>query len=153
MEELSELDYEKVWSRFYSDFKFEPSVESRKWPGIKEPMPSITISLTEDGSGNWVQEDDLVKLFIEAFGKLGDGNRIKYILDWCHQCYYAPEELPDNLWVYPDGDYAILLSDDFKTGTFGHPWEKTICIFGGELIEIFESLMPKGFVRKLRENI
>ncbi|GAB3774366.1 hypothetical protein GCM10027600_36810 [Nocardioides ginsengisegetis] len=32
--------------------------------------------------------------------------------------------------VYPDGDYYAFLTSDFTEGTFGHPWEKTLCVIG-----------------------
>jgi hypothetical protein len=35
---------------------------------------------------------------------------------------------------FPNGDYYIFLSEDFRTGTFGHPWEETMCIFGDRLL-------------------
>jgi Protein of unknown function (DUF2716) len=37
--------------------------------------------------------------------------------------------------VYPDGDYYIFLAADLSFGTFGHPWEQTICIFGQALLD------------------
>ena len=39
--------------------------------------------------------------------------------------------------VYPDGDYFAFLSEDFSEGTFGHPWEKTICVLGERLVRSF----------------
>nr|WP_230688728.1 DUF2716 domain-containing protein [Micromonospora sp. WMMC415] len=36
---------------------------------------------------------------------------------------------------YPDGDYHIYLSEDFRFGSFGHPWESSLCIFGAELLD------------------
>ncbi|WP_198347940.1 DUF2716 domain-containing protein [Plantactinospora sp. KBS50] len=32
---------------------------------------------------------------------------------------------------YPDGDYSIYLAEGFRFGTFGHPWELSLCVFGG----------------------
>ncbi len=57
------------------------------------------------------------------------------------------------MWVYPNGDYAICLSEDMNSGTFGHPWEQTICIFGKELIEITRTNLPLNFSKVLRENV
>ncbi len=36
--------------------------------------------------------------------------------------------------VYPKGDYYIFLRDDLSEGTFGHPWEQTLCVFGERLL-------------------
>lgn len=32
--------------------------------------------------------------------------------------------------VYPNGDYHIFARDGFDEGTFGHPWERTLCVYG-----------------------
>eukprot|EP01133_Synstelium_polycarpum_P023417 gene23417-28073_t len=37
--------------------------------------------------------------------------------------------------VYPNGDYYIFSRDDFTEGTFGHPWERTLCVFGERMVE------------------
>jgi hypothetical protein len=45
--------------------------------------------------------------------------------------------LADEPWrvtPLPNGDYYIFLSEVFRTGTFGHPWEETMCIFGDRLL-------------------
>ena len=84
------------------------------------------------------------------------------VLDWQHPCYWLwphrldLEELrrtweldpgvtaegahhlswPDmRRSVYPDGDYYIFLGEDLSFGTFGHPWEQTICVFGRTLLD------------------
>lgn len=35
--------------------------------------------------------------------------------------------------VYPDGDDFAFLAQDFTEGTFGHPWEQTLCVFRARL--------------------
>lgn len=35
--------------------------------------------------------------------------------------------------VYPIGDYYAFLTEDFSEGTFGHPWEQTLCVIGHRL--------------------
>lgn len=42
---LSESVYKEVWDRFYEQFRFRPSIDARDWPGIIEPVPSVTYSL------------------------------------------------------------------------------------------------------------
>ncbi|TWJ22448.1 DUF2716 domain-containing protein [Micromonospora endolithica] len=68
-------------------------------------------------------------------------------LDWQHRCYRVWPTLirPENLdppgrpgWPlspYPDGDYHIYPSEGFRSGSFGHPWESSLCIFGPELLD------------------
>ncbi|WFR71123.1 DUF2716 domain-containing protein [Prescottella defluvii] len=36
--------------------------------------------------------------------------------------------------VYPNGDYYIFVREDLSEGTFGHPWERTLCVFGERLV-------------------
>jgi hypothetical protein len=36
--------------------------------------------------------------------------------------------------IYPDGDYYAFMTEDLLEGTFGHPWEQTLCIMGDRLI-------------------
>ncbi|MFA7767591.1 DUF2716 domain-containing protein [Streptomyces sp. NRRL S-448] len=42
----------------------------------------------------------------------------------------------DGKWpgsVYPDGDYHLYRTPELRFGTFGHPWEHTLCVFGAPL--------------------
>jgi hypothetical protein len=36
--------------------------------------------------------------------------------------------------AYPDGDYYLYVPADLRMGTFGHPWERTLCVFGDRLL-------------------
>ncbi|MFG2520170.1 DUF2716 domain-containing protein [Streptomyces sp. NPDC048527] len=65
-----------------------------------------------------------------------------FALDWQHTSYrFAPQEAggPGQaawpLSPYPDGDYYIFLSEGFRFGSFGHPWEESLCLFGEELLD------------------
>ena len=151
MKEFDESDYDRVWNQFNRIFDFKPSVEPKYWPGILEPTPSFTISLTESDYGTSPDEIDLVDFFQMSFNKLSGENRIRYILDWQHTCYYAPDVFTNAPWVFPDGDYAICLNEDMTVGTFGHPWEQTICVFGKELVDITRKALPREFSKVLRE--
>jgi hypothetical protein len=66
------------------------------------------------------------------------------VLDWQHPAYRFRPANQALTWqaewkvpVYPDGDYFAFLSEDFSEGTFGHPWEKTICVLGERLVTSF----------------
>ncbi|MFH9354804.1 IS3 family transposase [Kitasatospora sp. NPDC017646] len=78
-----------------------------------------------------------------------------WILDWQHTCYRLRPDLPATdmflprvlegcsregwpLSPYPDGDYFIFLAEDLRFGTFGHPWEHSLCVFGGELLDAIQ---------------
>lgn len=36
---------------------------------------------------------------------------------------------------YPHGDYPAMISEGFRYGSFGHPWEHTLCLFGTDLLD------------------
>jgi hypothetical protein len=153
-QELERDEYNEVWDRFEEQFKFNPSVKSSKWPGIIEPKPSFTITWRNRDIGS-LDFDSLEVCFLKAFNQLPDQSSIVYALDWQHTSYridVRQSEKDRPLWVFPDGDYYIWLSKDFGTGTFGHPWEQTICIFGEELIKIIRDSLPSSFSTIIREN-
>ncbi|MEV7617712.1 DUF2716 domain-containing protein [Streptomyces sp. NPDC089799] len=64
-----------------------------------------------------------------------------FALDWQHASFrFSPRLVRGSgqerwpLSPYPDGDYVIHLSEDFLTGSFGHPWEESLCLFGKGLL-------------------
>jgi hypothetical protein len=69
------------------------------------------------------------------------------VLDWNHQCYWFRPDLqvhrggPWSLSVWPDGDYYVFLTEDLSAGTFGHPWEQTLHVFGEPLLTILVPLL------------
>ena len=63
IKELDESDYERVWRQFHNQYNFNPSVNPREWPGIKEPTPSLTISLTESKNGSWPEKEEVIQFF------------------------------------------------------------------------------------------
>ncbi|GAA1858684.1 DUF2716 domain-containing protein [Asanoa iriomotensis] len=137
-------DEAAVWDRFYAEFAFRPRV--REFPAIKEPAPSVTWSLASvDDSA----VDRLAEVVHEALATLAGSGSV-LALDWQHPCYRVwPSRIgPDTVdppaspgWPlspYPDGDYFIYLAEDFRFGTFGHPWELSLCVFGAELLRLTE---------------
>jgi len=83
------------------------------------------------------------------------------VLNWQHQAYRCRPhrvrgaEPPDETWpteFYPSGDYYIWLADDFRYGTFGHPWEPSLCVFGEELLAVLAEIGDEALGRILRRN-
>jgi hypothetical protein len=96
-------------------------------------------------------EHDLNRKTLKAFRRcVPPGKRI-YTLNWQHECFFfnphkQVETADTKAWkipVLPDGDYYIFVAQDLSFGIFGHPWEQTICIFGSDLLEAFESDNPR----------
>ncbi|OYP13871.1 hypothetical protein CFC35_04690 [Streptomyces sp. FBKL.4005] len=142
--ELPEAEYRRVWDRFYTDFGFRPSTNSLTWPSIEEPVGSVTWSLTalDDDPGD-ERLDRLVAMVRQGLASCVGPQGTLLALDWQHTSYrFAPREVggPGQpawpLSPYPDGDYYIYLSEDFRCGSFGHPWEESLCLFGEELLAV-----------------
>ncbi len=66
-----------------------------------------------------------------------------YYLDWQHECFGIQVGSVSS-WAngYPDGDYAIYLEKNMRSGTFGHPWERSICFFGDVFVKEFLKKRP-----------
>ena len=131
--ELAEKEYNAVWDKFYEIFDFKPS--TTKFPGIRTTFPQLKLSLKHDSSDNEV--DKFYELAYQLFVKItGEGERL-YGLDWQHECCdFDPRQSTkgERIPIYPDGDYAIVLTKDFKNVWFGHPWEDTITIIGEKFV-------------------
>ena len=160
--ELARAEHDTVWDRFCEQFKFRPSIHPECWPGIHEPMPSMTFDISSfygRRDADLLNCDLKVKLLAALRHCLRPPARL-YALDWQHPCYwFDPFGRIDvdalGLWpvpLLPDGDYYIFLAEDFSFGIFGHPWEQTMCIFGQTLVEAVEAGRPRLFARPVRKD-
>lgn len=159
---LEPLEYDEVWDRFYKRFRFKPSTHSPDWPGIVEPADSVTYYIGHVYDGDAVaygrRTQDLRKKFVEAFRTVCPMGEAIYALDWQHTCYWLDphgkldfekeEDWP--VPALPNGDYYIFLTRDMKCGVFGHPWERTMCVFGRDLVDAVEAQPPELFANKVR---
>ncbi|MFJ8166570.1 DUF2716 domain-containing protein [Streptomyces sp. NPDC096136] len=133
-----------LWDRFCADFDFTPSMTHR--PAITEPSPSAVWNLH---SHHRIVADLAAELdAVVQRGLLaatGPGESV-YWLDWQHDGYrYDPRRtgVPGRPprpgpGTYPDGDYYLHLTHDLRLGTFGHPWEQTLTIWGPALLAAVE---------------
>lgn len=70
-----------------------------------------------------------------------------YWLDWQHDGYrYDPRrtDLPGRPprpgeGTFPNGDYYLNVTHDLRLGTFGHPWEQTLTVWGPTLLAAVEA--------------
>ncbi|MEU8437618.1 DUF2716 domain-containing protein [Streptomyces sp. NPDC029216] len=134
-----------LWDRFSADFAFKPSMTHR--PAITEPSPSAVWNLhshhrlVPDLPG---ELDAIVRRGLLA--ATGPGEFV-YWLDWQHNGYrYDPRRVGipgrppvPGLGTYPDGDYYLHLTHDLRLGTFGHPWEQTLTVWGPSLLAAVEA--------------
>jgi hypothetical protein len=139
--ELGRDEYDKYWSTFNSRFEFRAGVSPDAWPAIREPVPSLTfdLSVIADGPRRGAAYDAINAEALRAFvWALPDAELV--VLDWNHPAYRFRPADQASAWrpgwrvpVYPDGDYYAFFTQDFTEGTFGHPWERTLCVIGERL--------------------
>jgi Protein of unknown function (DUF2716) len=142
----------EIWDRFDRTFNFRPSVRPADFPGIDEPSPSVTFALPRDGAQKRLPTaddiEDLESATLAAFRACTEPGDRMYALDWQHEGFRLQPHVPFEEWlvpVLPDGDYYIFLAADFTWGLFGHPWEWTMCVFGGPLLAALERRSPRLF--------
>ncbi len=126
-----------MWDQFNERFDFRPDYYERVRPAIIEPAPSIVFDLDVEWSEEFVAM--VSAAFRHAFESLIPAGDHLYFLDWQHPAYrYEPHADNDSplpaLPVLPDGDYYIFVSQDFSFGTFGHPWQQSLLVFGEALL-------------------
>ena len=156
-EPIPEASRRAIWDRFYDDFSFVPSVHT--FPGIKEPIPSLTFS-TQDAhydrrADQPYFESGFTEMALRICKALAGSKGLVKVLDWQHPCYYFDPSQYDGEWEIPplpDGDYYIFLSNDMKNGWFGHPWEQTVCIFGNLALEAAREDPPWWFQKPIRKD-
>jgi hypothetical protein len=140
-----ELDGElsaRAWDAFKARFGFWPSTRPSEWPAIREPTPSITFDLADiqDGPQRAAAYDAINAEALRCFvWSLPDVSEMT-VLDWQHPAYRFDPSQQALTWrpdwavpVYPNGDYYIFVNADMSEGTFGHPWEQTLCVMGPRL--------------------
>jgi hypothetical protein len=143
-----------LWDEFERKFGFTPDFRARR-PAIDEPPGSVTVDLSPifDASGNAGFETgakQVDRLVLESFQRVFDDTTRLLVLDWQHSSYwFRPHAIadathwpPSPVTPFPDGDYYIFLTEDMSQGTFGHPWEQTLCVFGNDLVDDLVPTLP-----------
>ncbi|MCF2527019.1 DUF2716 domain-containing protein [Yinghuangia soli] len=168
LKRLSGTEYDRIFGRLDAEFDFRPDTQA--FPGITEPKPSITWSLDRlrDDPGD-LKLDRLVDAVQDGLVKCSRPGESLWILNWNHTCYRLRPDLPATdmflpvvvegrsrkgwpLSPYPDGDYFIFLAEDLRFGTFGHPWEHSLCVLGAELLEAVQDDVQQVLQRVLRRD-
>jgi hypothetical protein len=168
---LTRDEHERAWTLFEATFQFHPSVNPSHWPSITEPEPSVTWDLALDRAevadprrnAPWTEGvvyERVNAVLIAAWTSLLTSTDWLYVLDWQHPGYrcwpHRVDEptIPNNMPVdvFPNGDYYIFLSPDLRLGTFGHPWEASLCVWGDQLLSAVEAVDRDCLTRVLRRN-
>jgi len=154
----TKMEDKTIWRQFKKKFQFIPSIHKKDWPGIQEPFGSITYDISSVFAKFQRKqlEEDLRKKFLKALIDITPEGEFIYVFDWQHQSYkFIPKETNINEFkipILPDGDYYIYLTKNIKTGLFGHPWERTICIFGEGLIKSLKKNPPDMLNKVVRKK-
>jgi hypothetical protein len=129
-----ELEANALWDSFCLRFDFRPSMKEPSQPAINEPNPSVVFDLSVVSAGDSLKAVELVLSAFRLTVPVGDELAF---LDWQHPTFrFSPHDprIGSNLPVFPDGDYYIVVASDLSYGTFGHPWQESLCVFGESLI-------------------
>ncbi|BEP14402.1 DUF2716 domain-containing protein [Acidothermaceae bacterium B102] len=140
---VDDAGYRTAWDAFDGRFGFRASTRPDGWPAIREPIPSVTFDLSAipDGAMRGAAYDAINAEALRCFVWALPEAEALLVLDWQHPAYRfrprAQAQRWDAKWlvpVFPDGDYYAFLTPDFDEGTFGHPWEKTLCVLGPRMV-------------------
>ncbi len=139
-----EIPYDDAWWPVEARFGFRASVDESGPPAIDEPHGALTLDLAPVlgagpaafAAGCAALDAVALRAFVDLLGD--DGELVA--LDWQHPAYRwspARHALAGGPWrvpVLPDGDYYVHARPDLAWGTFGHPWQRTLTVWGEPLV-------------------
>ncbi|KAB8185297.1 DUF2716 domain-containing protein [Microbispora catharanthi] len=152
-----EAEHDAMWTAFEARFVFKPSTSM--YPGIVEPSDSVTWHLAAVSGREDPMVDEIQAVIERALLACARPGEPLYWLDWNHQGYrFDPHRVArpgGPRWpglAYPDGDYYLYLTSDLRLGTFGHPWEDSLCVFGSDLLAEVEDELTELLGTALRRG-
>lgn len=162
-DELPPHEYDRAWGLFTATFRFRPSIHRADWPGVVEPVPSVCFDISDayDHDDPWLRpvRGALNLHLLGLFRRVVPAGGFLYAMDWHagyrfypHRDFDAKDVRAWGVSVLPHGDYTVFLAPDLRNGTFGHPWEGTVCAFGQELLAVLKADPPALFRRVLRRD-
>ena len=162
-EELPPHEYDRAWGLFTATFRFRPSIHKQDWPGIVEPVPSMTYDISEayEHDDPWLRpvRGSVNQSFLTYFQKIVPPGGWFYAMDWHVGWRFFPHREFDSrdvrAWgvsVLPHGDYTVFLTPDLRDGLFGHPWEGSVCLFGQTLPGLAKANPPTLFNKPARRD-
>ena len=155
-EQLQSEEHDRVWDLVYSELRFRASTRPEAWPGFVEPEGSVAWSvapLFDDFATRFIEaEISLAGHLAAAIDLLLGEDTYAIGLDWQHPGYRFFPRLSapptrQNSWpipVLPDGDYFLYVAADLRFGWLTHPWEQSVCCYGGLTEEMGKHLEALG---------
>ncbi|MFJ3306931.1 DUF2716 domain-containing protein [Streptomyces sp. NPDC086549] len=147
---IGDRDHDALCEEFKARFTFKPSYTY--YPAIQEPPDSVTwhVGDVTDTRHAYrlmrnLPDDHRVARLQKAVERglracVRPGEQL-YSVSWWHQGYrFDPARVGGSgrpTWPGAacwEGEYYKLLSRDLRMGTFWHPWEESLCVFGAELL-------------------
>ncbi|MFD4674119.1 DUF2716 domain-containing protein [Lentzea sp. NPDC058450] len=142
--ELSDEDERRLWDEFDRRFRFRPGMDPERWPAIAAPPGAVVLDLAEIHHPDRFESGSrrVNELVLTSFQRIFDERTALVALDWQHPGYrFWPHRhsgvftWPESPFSpFPDGDYYLFLTEDMSQGTFGHPWEQTLTVWGDDLV-------------------
>jgi uncharacterized protein DUF2716 len=140
------IEYAAAWAAFDARFDFKPDYYERARSAIRLPEICVVIDLApvfaNEGARFAAGEAAITADALRNFVWLADQEELT-ALDWQHTAYrYSPaaHALAGTGWpvpVFPNGDYFVHTPSDLRWGTFGHPWQQSLTIWGEDLVPTF----------------
>jgi hypothetical protein len=126
---IGEVEYDDLLIRFTERFTFRPDIHV--FPAIAEPEDSVTWAEHLDAP------DDLTAIVRRGLAACSGPGELIFWADPHHLGSAADLRRVDGpgqpKWHEPvvgDGDYAVNTTFDLRFGTFAHPWEDSLCVWG-----------------------
>lgn len=162
---LSVDERDDLWERFDERFNFYEQRGKVGCPGIREPTPSVTWSISDTFAAQRIAfaeiENELRIKIVKALCVVMKTDERLIALDslrWYEHYSFFPHRLVGasrESWpfaVLPKDNYTIIVAPDMSFGVFGNPLERTVCIFGQELLAAIERDVPSCLERQLRKD-
>lgn len=160
-EGLTQVEYDKFWTPFNVAFDFQPDFYERQLPAIREPRGSVTLDLAGvfAREGGFAADEALIDAAARECFALLFAEQEMVFLDWQHQSYTyrpdveAPARVKELIPVFPNGDYLVHALADMSSGTFGHPWQQSLCIWGASLVDTLGQQLPTSLPILRRDGV
>jgi hypothetical protein len=158
---LSTDEKDELLDRFGTQFEFFQRRMRMETPVIAEPTPSLTFAIAWTSHERESKIADLTLKILAALKSVTPPLERLYALDaihWYEHYTFDPQRLTSasrDCWaqpLYSDDNYSIIFAPDFRFGVFGNPIEKSLCIFGQELLRAIADDIPSIAAKILRRN-
>jgi hypothetical protein len=153
---LTSEEKEDIWERFDAAFDYYRRSANPDVPAIAEPTPSVTLSVPPGERAARVV--DMLLAGLQKATRPGERLFALHPPRWFEHYTFDLHRLPlarRESWatgVNPDNGFAILLAPDLRFGVVVNPVERTVCVFGDELLAALGDDLPTVFGKVVRRN-